>query len=179
MRMVSAATHGAVETGTSGGDEIARVWDALRDLPDPEIPVVSLINLGIVRDVRRDDDGLVVSITPTYSGCPATDLIAAEVRIALDKAGFADARVETVLSPAWTTDWIDEEGRRKLKAYGIAPPLEAKADKRALAGEARIVACPNCGSLATEMVSPFGSTPCKAHFKCTECLEPFDYFKCL
>ncbi len=139
------------------------VWDVLKSVPDPEIPAVSVVDLGIVREVR---DGRVI-ITPTYTGCPATLVIEQSIRSALDDAGFADIGIETVISPPWTTDWISEGGKRKLEAYGIAPPsLSAQAQ------------CPQCGSTETVEVSRFGSTPCKAQWRCTACLEPFDRFKC-
>lgn len=155
------------------------VWALLATVMDPEIPVVSVVDLGIVRDVRFDDAGLEVAITPTYSGCPATKAIEQGIAEALADAGYADARVTTVLSPAWTTDWIGDDGRRKLRAYGIAPPVESAASKRALFGEQPQVPCPRCGSKHTEMISEFGSTACKALWRCTDCREPFDYFKCL
>ncbi|HEY0625590.1 MAG TPA: 1,2-phenylacetyl-CoA epoxidase subunit PaaD [Allosphingosinicella sp.] len=146
-------------------DEVETVWTVLREVPDPEIPVVSIVDLGIVRDVTEER----VALTPTYTGCPATLVIETMVRVALDKAGFANIRIDTVLSPPWTTDWISEAGREKLRAYGIAPPQPA--------GQ-RDVACPQCGSIHTEEVSRFGSTPCKAQWRCRACLEPFDLFKC-
>ena len=146
-------------------DELARMWAVLESVPDPEIPVVSVVDLGIVRDVAPGR----VTLTPTYTGCPATLVIETMVKAALAEAGFADVKVETVLSPPWTTDWISEEGKRKLLAYGIAPPRPA--------GE-REVACPQCGSNETEEISRFGSTPCKAQWRCRSCLEPFDLFKC-
>ena len=156
-----------------------RAWDAAAAVPDPEIPVITVADLGILRDLRLDDEGRAVAvITPTYSGCPAMLLIETEILHALDSAGFPDARVETVLSPAWTTDWLSAEGREKLRAFGIAPPAEASTAKRALFGETK-VACPSCGSGDTERVSEFGSTPCKAHYRCRACAEPFDYFKCI
>ena len=141
------------------------LWEVLRDIPDPEIPTVSLVDLGIVRDITPER----VLLTPTYTGCPATLVIETMVRIALDQAGFGHVRIETTLSPPWTTDWITDEGRTKLKAYGIAPPLPAGT---------RAVECPQCGSSTTEEVSRFGSTPCKAQWRCRDCLEPFDLFKC-
>jgi ring-1,2-phenylacetyl-CoA epoxidase subunit PaaD len=141
------------------------LWEVLEQVPDPEIPVVSVVDLGIVRAVEPGR----VLITPTYTGCPATQVIECDIRAALDAAGFRDVVIETTLSPPWTTDWISEAGRAKLRAYGIAPPLPA--------GE-RAVACPQCGSVETEEVSRFGSTPCKAQWRCRACLEPFDLFKC-
>ena len=147
------------------------MWALLAGLPDPEIPVLSIVDLGIVRHVRRTDDGrLHVGLTPTYSGCPATDAIRSSVRAALDAGGFSDALLEEVLSPPWSSDWVTEEGKRKLAAFGIAPPER---------GPAPAVACPRCASRATDRISEFGSTPCKAHYRCRTCAEPFDYFKCL
>ena len=135
----------------------------LETVMDPEIPVVSVVDLGIVRDVSGDR----VTITPTYSGCPATEVIERSIREALDAAGMTGVRVETELSPPWTTDWISDKGKAALKAYGISPPELAKA-----------ATCPQCGSTDTEEVSRFGSTPCKAQWRCKDCLEPFDRFKC-
>ena len=141
------------------------IWEVLERVPDPEIPVVSVVDLGIVRDASLDR----VLLTPTYTGCPATLVIETMVRVALDEAGFADVAIETTLSPPWTTDWITESGKAKLKAYGIAPPTPAGT---------HAVECPQCGSTATEEISRFGSTPCKAQWRCRSCLEPFDLFKC-
>lgn len=154
-------------------------WQAAASVPDPEIPVVTVQDLGILRSVEIGEDGQVLAtVTPTYSGCPATQLIEQMVLEALQQAGFAEARVRAVLSPAWTTDWISDAGREKLRQYGIAPPQKASGSKRALFGEVRVT-CPHCGSDATERVSEFGSTPCKALYRCNACREPFDYFKCL
>ena len=154
-----------------------RAWDAASAVVDPEIPVLTIADLGVLREVTlRDDGGVEVAITPTYSGCPAMNMIAFEVEIALERAGFANASVRTVLSPAWTTDWMSEDGRRKLKDYGIAPPLPASS-RRALFGIQQ-VQCPQCGSQDTELLSEFGSTSCKALWRCRSCREPFDYFKC-
>ena len=150
-----------------------RIMAVLETVPDPEIPVVSVVDLGIVRGVRSDPPG--VLITPTYSGCPATLAIEISVRAALDQAGFLDVPIETVLSPPWTTDWISDRGRQQLKDYGIAPPPKG-VDAKSLRGD--IVECPQCGSTETQEVSRFGSTPCKALWRCTACLEPFDRFKC-
>ena len=155
----------------------ARVHAAVAAVADPEIPVLTIEDLGILREVKVDEAGVRVVITPTYSGCPATRMIESEVRAALDRAGFADAGIETVLSPPWTTDWLTEAGRAKLLAAGIAPPDKALGSKRALFGVER-VACPRCRSSDTERVSEFGSTACKAHYRCRACAEPFDYFKC-
>jgi ring-1,2-phenylacetyl-CoA epoxidase subunit PaaD len=141
----------------------AGIRAVLETVMDPEIPVVSVIDLGIVRDVAADK----VTITPTYSGCPATDVIERTVREALDANGYRNVAIETVLTPPWTTDWISDQGKERLRAYGIAPPELAKA-----------ATCPQCGSTDTEEVSRFGSTPCKAQWRCKDCLEPFDRFKC-
>jgi ring-1,2-phenylacetyl-CoA epoxidase subunit PaaD len=165
-------------SSTAQPDRTTAVWRVLRDVADPEIPVLSIVDLGIVRYVRWGaNEELQVGLTPTYSGCPATDVIRGSVVRALTRAGYTNAKVENVLSPPWTSDWLSPEGRQKLMAYGIAPPAEAVSSPRRLFGEP-VVACPRCASRVTEKVSEFGSTPCKAHYRCTECLEPFDYFKC-
>jgi ring-1,2-phenylacetyl-CoA epoxidase subunit PaaD len=158
-----------------GNDELEhRVLEILRHVPDPEIPCVSVVDLGIVREMRLGDPPSVV-ITPTYTGCPATFAIHAAIREALDSAGLAEMRIETTLSPPWTTDWISDEGRKKLRAYGIAPPLKG-AGKHSLHDEP--AECPRCGSQRTEEISRFGSTPCKSLHRCLDCGEPFDRFKC-
>lgn len=154
---------------------LARARSALDAVTDPEIPVLTIADLGILRDVRLDEEVLEVVITPTYSGCPAMNMIALEVETALDRAGLGPARVKTVLSPAWTTDWLSPEGRRKLLQYGIAPPPAT--GRAALFGQDR-PACPRCGSADTELISAFGSTACKALHRCLRCREPFDAFKC-
>jgi ring-1,2-phenylacetyl-CoA epoxidase subunit PaaD len=153
-----------------------RAWDAAASVVDPEIPVLTIADLGVLRDVVLDGDHVEVAITPTYSGCPAMNMIALEIEIALERAGFHRPKVRTVLSPAWTTDWMSEQGRQKLRAYGIVPP-QASQSRRALFGE-QVVACPQCGSGNTEVLSEFGSTSCKALWRCKACREPFDYFKC-
>jgi len=165
--------------------DTAQVWDWLEQVPDPEIPVISVVDLGIVRGVQWIDDECVVTITPTYSGCPAMQVIAETVEQALHEHGIEKVRLVNQLSPAWTTDWMSEAGRAKLKGYGIAPPAQQVIDISGLkggikrsAGPALTVACPNCGSSHTQLTSQFGSTPCKALYKCLDCLEPFDYFKC-
>ena len=156
----------------------ARAWAAASAVPDPEVPCVTLADLGILRSVEIAPDGAAVAkVTPTYSGCPATLAIEFAVEAALREAGF-EPRIERVLSPAWTTDWITRDGREKLRAYGIAPPKSASNSIRALFGEEQ-VNCPCCGSGETERISEFGSTPCKAHWRCLACREPFDYFKCI
>ena len=154
-----------------------RAWDAAAAVTDPEIPVLTIADLGVLREVTLRDDGRIdVAVTPTYSGCPAMNMIAVNVALALECAGFPDATVRTVLSPAWTTDWTSDAGRRKLRDYGIAPPQPASS-RRALFGVEH-VNCPQCGSGDTELLSEFGSTSCKALWRCKTCREPFDYFKC-
>ena len=155
-----------------------QVWKILERVSDPEIPVLTIVDLGVIRDVKFNDDELEVVITPTYSGCPAMDMIEVEIRAVLQESGFDKVKVTTILSPAWTTDWLSEEGRKKLKAYGIAPPVKGSFDKQALFSAERVVECPHCNSNDTKMVSQFGSTPCKSLYQCKACLEPFDYFKC-
>ena len=161
-------------TAAYSRDEILR-W--LGQVPDPEIPVLSITDLGIVRDVEIGER-VIVALAPTYSGCPATEVIEKSVLDALQDHGIDDVEIKRVLSPPWTTDWITDEGRDKLRDYGIAPP-EKGAGKRALLRGERQVACPRCASTATELVSEFGSTACKASYRCSECLEPFEYFKCI
>jgi len=166
---------------------LERVWEVLDAVPDPEIPVVSIRELGILRDVRHAaDDTLEIVITPTYSGCPAMYQIAEDIGAALIEAGFAKHRIETVLAPAWTTDWMTDAAREKLKKYGIAPPMgncgsnEHAAQERPIRFVPRVVdkpACPHCGSSHTERLAQFGSTACKALYRCVDCREPFDYFK--
>lgn len=156
----------------------AELYDILNNVADPEIPVLSIVQMGVVRAARVGVDQVEVTITPTYSGCPAMDVIGEDIRKALKDAGYA-SKVKLVLAPAWTTDWITPEGREALEKYGIAAPLTPEADKEALLGNKRIVKCPQCKSTNTQLISQFGSTACKALFRCEECLEPFDYFKCL
>lgn len=162
--------------GLSGRDvvvvskpSIDQVWTWLRTVPDPEIPVISIVDLGIVRDVTWREDTLSVSITPTYSGCPATSIITLDIEVALRSRGLPNIEIKRQLSPAWTTDWLTDEARKKLEEYGIAPP-------QAAGGPAR---CPLCAGTDLERISQFGSTPCKAQWRCRSCLEPFDYFKCI
>ncbi len=164
---------------------VEQVWSWLGEVPDPEIPVISVVDLGIVREVAYEGDECVVTITPTYSGCPAMQVISEAVTDALHAHGLDKVRLVSRLSPAWTTDWMSETGKAALKGYGIAPPVQQAIDisglrsgvKRGSFVEPEIV-CPNCGSAHTQRVSQFGSTPCKAHYKCLDCREPFDYFKC-
>lgn len=153
-----------------------RAWEAAASVPDPEVPCVTVADLGILRSVTIEDGVAVARVTPTYSGCPATLAIEMSIEAALRDAGFK-TRIERVLAPAWTTSWITEEGRVKLRAYGIAPPQESSNSKRALFGETAVT-CPQCGSMQTSCISEFGSTPCKALYRCNDCKEPFDYFKC-
>lgn len=152
-------------------------WEAAAAVPDPEVPCVTVADLGILRWVRVEDGVAVAGVTPTYSGCPAVLAIELAVEAALRDAGFA-ARIERVLTPPWTTDWITEEGREKLREYGIAPPVKSSGSIRSLFGDVAVT-CPKCGSGDTEKLSEFGSTACKAHYRCCSCLEPFDYFKCI
>ncbi len=145
------------------------VWGWLSAVPDPEIPVISLTDLGIIRDVQWQGDTLEVTVTPTYSGCPATSIINLDIQTVLRGHGIENVALKRQLSPAWTTDWLSEQGRAKLEAYGIAPPQPAGGPNQ----------CPRCKSTHLEKISQFGSTPCKAQWRCTDCLEPFDYFKCI
>ncbi len=157
--------------------ELQRLRTVAGSVPDPEIPVLTLDDLGIVRDVRICADGTVeVTLTPTYTGCPATAVIAADVETALLTAGVAGVLVRTVLAPAWTTDWISQDGRRKLREFGIAPPQACRPGRVGLTLSAR---CPRCGSTTTREISRFGSTPCKSLWSCLSCLEPFDSFKAI
>ena len=158
---------------------VDQIWNFLKDVPDPEVPVLSVQDLGIIRDIYLRDDEVEVVITPTYSGCPAMDMIATNIRLVLLENGFKNIKVTTVLSPAWTTDWMSEEGKQKLKAYGIAPPNpKQQVCNNELFAPHEVVQCPRCNSYHTHRVSEFGSTACKALYQCDECSEPFDYFKC-
>jgi ring-1,2-phenylacetyl-CoA epoxidase subunit PaaD len=152
----------------------------LADIPDPEIPVISIVELGVVRDVIVTDETTIeVIITPTYSGCPAMKQMEDDVRKKLSGRGFENIKITTVYHPPWTTDWLNEEAKEKLRKYGIAPPEESTTDKSFLTGKHKAVTCPRCKSKDTVMVSQFGSTACKALYKCSNCLEVFDYFKCI
>jgi ring-1,2-phenylacetyl-CoA epoxidase subunit PaaD len=178
----SASGLALADTDKPGVDAI---WHALAAVPDPEIPVISVVDLGIIRGVEWRNDEWVVSVTPTYSGCPATEVIAGDIERALLAAGVVRFRVETRLTPAWTTDWIAPDARQRLADYGIAPPgarpvAASRIDISALhryRTEAAIVPCPRCNSTRTREQSRYGSTPCKAQYRCDDCLEPFDYFK--
>ena len=149
--------------------DVAEIWNLLDQVPDPEIPVISVVDLGVVRDVGWRGDTLEVTVTPTYSGCPATAVIAADIGRALKEGGIKSYKVRTQVSPPWTTDWLSEKGRKNLARFGISPPNTA----------GRPETCPRCGSRIVSLVSQFGSTPCKAQWRCDTCLEPFDYFKCI
>jgi ring-1,2-phenylacetyl-CoA epoxidase subunit PaaD len=181
--MVNAVTAGVVPAESGSREET--VWRLLGAIPDPEIPVISIVELGIVRGVAWRDDELLVTVTPTYSGCPATELIAADIDRALASSGVGRYRVETRLAPAWTTDWIAPEAKERLARFGIAPPgASTGGGARVIDASALLrrrspsrVACPRCGSTNTRELSRFGSTPCKAQHRCEDCLEPFDYFK--
>jgi len=158
----------------SASPDEAAIWRVLDGVPDPEIPVVSVVELGMVRDISIAESGHTeVVMSPTYTGCPATDVIRRDVISALEKAGLSDFEVRYQLTPRWSTDWITDQAREKLRRYGIAPPKDDR--------EARYegVACPRCGAPETEVISEFGSTPCKASMRCRDCLEPFEHFKCI
>ncbi len=154
------------------------VWGYLEEVFDPEVPVLTVVDLGIVQKVNVDGSKVDIVITPTYSGCPAMQRIEDDIVEKLNEKEVFDVNIDLVLSPAWTTDWISDEGKRKLREYGIAPP-EDEADKSVLFAEPTVVPCPKCASTDTKMISQFGSTACKAHYQCNICLEPYDYFKCL
>lgn len=181
--VTSSVTDPPVRDDAGHADARAAIWRALGGVVDPEIPMVSIVELGIVRDVARASDAWIVTVTPTYSGCPATRIIEADIRTAIGAVIGEDVRIVTALAPAWTTDWIAPEGRLKLREAGIAPPHAAMLDGAVQAHPVTFrrprepVRCPNCGSMRTTELARFGSTACKAQYRCTECLEPFDYFK--
>lgn len=170
----------SVITDKTIAERLDEARNLLDTVCDPEIPALTIAELGILRDVRwlDENDTLEVVITPTYSGCPAMGAIEVNIRAALQEGSFDKVTITTVLSPAWTTDWLTDSGRQKLLDFGIAPPAEASLDKKALMGESQAIKCPFCGSVNTTMISQFGSTACKALFRCGDCLEAFDYFKC-
>lgn len=153
---------------------LAQVHEVLSHVCDPEIPVLSLQDLGVLRDVSINDDGIQITITPTYAGCPALEIMRADIEVAMAEAGHKNVQVKQSLSPAWTTDWMSDAGRKKLHAYGIAPPVST-----ACGQGASEIACPQCNSNDVKKISEFGSTACKALYQCRACLEPFDYFKCI
>jgi ring-1,2-phenylacetyl-CoA epoxidase subunit PaaD len=155
------------------------IFSVLSEIPDPEIPVISIVELGVIRDVIISGNDIEVIITPTYSGCPAMKQMEDDVRKKMQEQGFENIKITTVYNPAWTTDWLSDEAKLKLQKYGIAPPEESTTDKSFLTGKPKHVTCPRCKSKNTAMISQFGSTACKALYKCNECLEVFDYFKCI
>ena len=155
------------------------IWQYIEEVFDPEVPVLTIVDLGVVRDIKLEKERCLVTITPTYSGCPAMTRISDDIIEKLNEKEIKNVEVDLVLAPAWTTDWINEKGRKALEDYGIASPLEESLDKRALLDGEKIVKCPQCKSTNTQMISQFGSTACKALFKCDDCHEAFDYFKCL
>ncbi len=156
-----------------------KILNLLNEINDPEVPVLSIIDLGIVREVNVSDEGVEIIITPTYSGCPAMDMIRANIKNTLQQNGYKNFRLTTVLSPAWTTDWMSEKGKEKLKAFGIAPPTpKQQVCHTELFHDGEAIQCPLCHSYNTTMISLFGSTACKALYRCNDCHEPFDYFKC-
>jgi ring-1,2-phenylacetyl-CoA epoxidase subunit PaaD len=158
---------------------VRRIWSLLEEVSDPEVPVLSVVDLGIIRDVRSEGEAVEIVITPTYSGCPAMDMIRMNIRMVLLEHGWKEVKLTTVLSPAWTTDWMSDQGKDKLKEYGIAPPLPSQqVCHPALFHREEAIACPRCHSYHTIMISEFGSTACKALYRCEDCREPFDYFKC-
>lgn len=158
---------------------VPEILSFLNEVPDPEIPAISIVDLGIIRNVEIIDSLLKITITPTYTGCPAMKVIEEDIQSVLKKNGFENVEIKTILSPAWTTDWITEVAKKKLLDYGIAPPQKTSHDKNVLLGKSKEISCPRCGSHHTEMKSQFGSTACKALYVCTGCKEPFDYFKCI
>jgi ring-1,2-phenylacetyl-CoA epoxidase subunit PaaD len=158
----------------------SQIWEALKEVTDPEIPVLNVVEMGVLRNVVKSDTGVWnISITPTYSGCPAMKTIEEDIAEVLNELKIGAFEIVTVLHPPWTTDWLTDEARLKLEQYGIAPPQKGSADKSLLMGRIRNVKCPRCGSEQTSMISQFGSTACKSLYKCESCLEPFDYFKCI
>lgn len=152
------------------------IYNLIANIPDPEIPVITIEDLGVLREVKLEDDKVIVLITPTYSGCPAMKTIEDDIKTILHQSGVQNFEVKTVFSPVWTTDWMSEESKEKLRKYGISPPEKSSTDKSSLTSN--VVFCPRCTSSNTELVSQFGSTACKALYKCKDCLEPFDHFKC-
>lgn len=159
--------------------EEQKIWRLLEEVADPEVPVLSVIDLGIIREVKIKEDEVEIVITPTYSGCPAMDMISMNIKLALIEHGYRKLKITSILSPAWTTDWMSESGKEKLKAYGIAPPnsTQVVCDTKLFAEE-EAIQCPLCNSFHTKRISEFGSTACKALYQCQDCKEPFDYFKC-
>lgn len=155
-----------------------QIWKILEEVKDPEVPVLSVIDLGIVRSVKTSADKIEITITPTYSGCPAMDVINMDIRLKLIEKGFRNVSIQQQLSPAWTTDWMSEEGKQKLKAFGIAPPNPKQQFCTSEMFQQEVVQCPRCNSFHTELISQFGSTACKSMYRCLDCKEAFDHFKC-
>jgi ring-1,2-phenylacetyl-CoA epoxidase subunit PaaD len=155
------------------------IFSFLKGIPDPEIPVINIVELGVIRKVTIQDTFVEIEITPTYSGCPAMKQMEDDIVSSLKQKGMEHIHIKTVYTPAWTTDWINTEAKEKLRKYGIAPPQEITSDKSFITGKEKQIKCPRCGSLNTELISQFGSTACKALYRCKDCLEPFDYFKCI
>ena len=155
-----------------------KIWKHLEEVKDPEVPVLSVIDLGIIRDVKADEDNITITVTPTYSGCPALDTINMDIRLKLIEHGYKNVTIKQVLSPAWTSDWMSEEGKKKLKEFGIAPPNPKQQFCKTEMFSQENVQCTRCNSWHTQLISQFGSTACKALYKCLDCSEPFDYFKC-
>lgn len=156
-----------------------QIMNYLQEVFDPEVPVLNVVDLGIIRNIEVDTEGTTITITPTYTGCPAMNVIEEDIRTKLTEKGIGNFNIKTIISPAWTTDWISEEGKKKLEEYGIAPPEKTSLDKSLISNKQKTIKCPRCGSTDTEMKSFFGSTACKALYVCNSCKEPFDYFKCL
>lgn len=156
-----------------------KIRELISVIPDPEIPVITIAELGVIRDVIVEGENVEIKITPTYSGCPAMKQMEDDIRSTLLQNGITNLKVTMVYSPAWTTDWIPEEAKEKLRVYGIAPPEKTTEDKSWLTGKSKIILCPRCKSQNTKLISQFGSTACKALYQCQDCLEPFDYFKCI
>lgn len=171
------SNHKESKAAPSEGGEAA-IWRILEDVKDPEVPVLSVIDLGIVRSIKIAENKIDITITPTYSGCPAMDVIAMDIRLKLIEKGYRDVSIQLQLSPAWTTDWMSEEGKQKLKAFGIAPPNPKQQFCSSEMFQQESVQCPRCNSYHTELISQFGSTACKSMYRCLDCKEAFDHFKC-
>jgi len=159
-------------------NNVDEIWQLLQEVKDPEVPVLSVVDLGIIRSVKEIDDQVAIVITPTYSGCPAMDVISMDIRLKLIEKGYRKVSIQQQLSPAWTTDWMSEKGKDKLKAYGIAPPNARQQFCKEEMFLEEVVQCPRCHSHHTQLISQFASTACKSMYRCLECHEAFDYFKC-
>lgn len=161
-------------------ENIAAIWDLIKEIPDPEIPVITITDLGVIRDVALEGEKVIVTITPTYTGCPAMNQFEDDIKSTLKKNNYSDVEIKITYDPPWSTDWLSEEAKLKLQKYGIAPPQEKTSDKKYLIGQSKKnVICVQCKSTNTKMISQFGSTACKALYQCEDCKEPFDYFKCI